>query len=186
MTEADAGRDIESRAEADRRAEQARFRRSLSLMGMTLVLPGSAHLVAGNKRLGMIILRIWLVLVGVALFGVVLYLLDRNAIFSLATNTDLLLLARIVLILLAIAWILLLTDAWRLGDPLRLRRAHRAVMIGVNSTLCLVAGGVLLFSAHVACRRRATGLHPDRVRLWRGERSARRPLQRAATRRRLR
>ncbi|HKE69278.1 MAG TPA: LCP family protein [Nocardioidaceae bacterium] len=154
MTEADAGRDIESRAEADRRAEQARFRRSLSLMGMTLVLPGSAHLVAGNKRLGMIILRIWLVLVGVALFGVVLYLLDRNAIFSLATNTDLLLLARIVLILLAIAWILLLTDAWRLGDPLRLRRAHRAVMIGVNSTLCLVAGGVLLFSAHVVAVQR--------------------------------
>jgi len=154
MAESDAGSDIESRAEADRRAEQVRFRRSLSLMGMTVVLPGSAHLVAGNKRLGRIILRIWLVLVGVALFGVVLYLTDRNAVFSLATNTDLLLLARIVLIFLAVAWILLLTDAWRLGDPLRLRRAHRAVMIGINGTLCLVAGGALLFSAHIVAVQR--------------------------------
>ncbi|MGH3455796.1 MAG: LCP family protein [Nocardioidaceae bacterium] len=154
MTGSQAGRDAESRAEATRRAEQVRFRRSLTLMGMTLLLPGSAQIVAGNKRLGRIILRVWLVLVGIALFGVVLYLIDRGAVFSLATNPDLLLLARVVLITLAVAWILLLTDAWRLGDPLRLRRSHRAIMIGINGVLCLVAGGVLFFSAHVVAVQR--------------------------------
>ncbi len=154
MTGSQAGRDAESRAEATRRAEQVRFRRSLTLMGMTLLLPGSAQIVAGNKRLGRIILRVWLVLVGIALFGVVLYLIDRGAVFSLATNPDLLLLARVVLISLAVAWILLLTDAWRLGDPLRLRRSHRAIMIGINGVLCLVAGGVLFFSAHVVAVQR--------------------------------
>jgi polyisoprenyl-teichoic acid--peptidoglycan teichoic acid transferase len=154
MTGSEAGRDAESRAEATRRAEQVRFRRSLTLMGMTLVLPGSAQIVAGNRRLGRIILRIWLVLVGIALFGVVLYLIDRSAMFSLATNPDLLLLARVVLISLAVAWILLLTDAWRLGDPLRLRRSHRAIMIGINGVLCLAAGGALFFSAHVVAVQR--------------------------------
>jgi LCP family protein required for cell wall assembly len=154
MTGSEAGRDAESRAEATRRAEQVRFRRSLTLMGMTLLLPGSAQIVAGNKRLGRIILRIWLVLVGIALLGVVLYLIDRGAVFSLATNPDLLLLARVVLISLAVAWILLLTDAWRLGDPLRLRRSHRAIMIGINGVLCLAAGGALFFSAHVVAVQR--------------------------------
>jgi LCP family protein required for cell wall assembly len=143
-----------SRAEAQARADQIRFRRSLTLMAMTLVLPGSAHLVAGNKRVGRIIVRIWLGLFGIAILVGLLYLIDRTIVFSLATNTDLLLLTRIVLIALAIAWILLLTDAWRLGDPLQLRRAHRGVMVGVNSVLCLIAGGVLLFSAHVVAVQR--------------------------------
>jgi polyisoprenyl-teichoic acid--peptidoglycan teichoic acid transferase len=144
----------ETPAEAQARADRVRFRRSLTLMGMTLVLPGSAHLVAGNKRLGHLIMRVYLVLVALVLLGLVVYLVDRTVVFGLATNPDLLLLARIALIALAIAWILLLTDAWRLGDPLRLRRSHRAIMIGVNGALCLVAGGVLLFSAHVVAVQR--------------------------------
>jgi polyisoprenyl-teichoic acid--peptidoglycan teichoic acid transferase len=141
-------------SEAQAHADRVRFRRSLTLMGMTLLLPGSAHLVAGNKRVGRIIVRVWLVLLALFLLGVALYLVDRTTVFSLATNTDLLLLARILLIALAIAWILLLTDAWRLGDPLRLRRSHRLVMTGVNGALCLVAGGVLLFSAHIVAVQR--------------------------------
>jgi polyisoprenyl-teichoic acid--peptidoglycan teichoic acid transferase len=155
MAVSDAEPAAQSRAAAvQARADQLRFRRSLTLMAMTLVLPGSAHLVAGNKRVGRIIVRIWLVLFGIALLVGLLYLIDRTIVFDLATNTDLLLVTRIVLIALAVAWILLLTDAWRLGDPLRLRRAHRAVMVGVNGALCLIAGGVLLFSAHVVAVQR--------------------------------
>src|SRR5699024_137781 len=33
--------------------------------------------------------------------------------------------------------------------PLELRRAHRLVMFGASSTLCLVTAGSLLFGAHV-------------------------------------
>jgi len=154
MAVSDANPAAQSRAAAQARADQVRFRRSLTLMAMTLVLPGSAHLVAGNKRVGRIIVRVWLGLFALALLVGLLYLIDRTIVFSLATNTDLLLLTRIILIALAIAWILLLTDAWRLGDPLQLRRSHRAVMVGVNSALCLIAGGVLLFSAHVVAVQR--------------------------------
>jgi LCP family protein required for cell wall assembly len=159
MAASDAGarateRRVKSRAQAQARADRVRFRRSLTLMGMTLVLPGSAQLVAGNKRLGHVIMRIYLALVAIALLVLLIYLIDRTMVFGLATNPDLLLLARIALIVLAIAWILLLTDAWRLGDPLRLRRSHRFVMIGINGALCLVAGGVLLFSAHVVAVQR--------------------------------
>ena len=41
------------------RAPRVRFRRALMLMVMTLVVPGSAQLVAGNRRVGRIALRIW-------------------------------------------------------------------------------------------------------------------------------
>ena len=41
------------------RAARVRFRRAVALMLMTLVLPGSAQLVAGNRRVGIVALRIW-------------------------------------------------------------------------------------------------------------------------------
>ena len=46
---------------ADDRAARVRFRRAMALMLMTLLLPGSAQLVAGNRRIGRIALRIWFV-----------------------------------------------------------------------------------------------------------------------------
>ena len=44
------------------RAAKVRFRRALSLMAMTLVLPGSAQLACGNKSVGRAALRIWFAL----------------------------------------------------------------------------------------------------------------------------
>ena len=49
------------------RAARVRFRRALSLMVMTLVAPGSAQLAAGNRRVGLIALRIWVGLLAVGL-----------------------------------------------------------------------------------------------------------------------
>ena len=43
------------------RAARVRFRRAIALMLMTLVLPGSAQLVAGNRKVGRIAMRIWFV-----------------------------------------------------------------------------------------------------------------------------
>ena len=43
---------LDPRATAADRAARVRFRRALALMAMTLVLPGTAQLVAGNRRSG--------------------------------------------------------------------------------------------------------------------------------------
>ena len=45
-----------------------RFRRALALMVMTLVLPGSAQLVAGRKEVGRVAMRIWFGLILTGLF----------------------------------------------------------------------------------------------------------------------
>ena len=54
-----------------RKASGVQFRRALVLMLMTLVLPGSAQLVAGRKETGRLALRIWFGLIAVVavLFG---------------------------------------------------------------------------------------------------------------------
>ena len=56
---------------AQARSQGIALRRGLTLLGMTLVVPGSAQLVGGNERLGRAALRVWFSLIGLALVFVV-------------------------------------------------------------------------------------------------------------------
>jgi LCP family protein required for cell wall assembly len=125
------------------------FRRAVTLMLMTLVLPGSAQLVAGRKETGRLALRIWLGLVATVavLFG--LGLVFGSFVFWLLSNTFVLGLVRIVLMVVAVGWAYLFVDAWRLGDPLALRQKQRLAMVGINGVLCFSVAGSLLFASHV-------------------------------------
>jgi polyisoprenyl-teichoic acid--peptidoglycan teichoic acid transferase len=124
------------------------FRRALTLMAMTLVMPGSAQLVMGNKRIGRIGVRIWIGFLVAAAALLVVSLTSRTGLFSLLTNPTLLTLGRWTLIVGAIAWVALMIDAWRLGRPLEMARRHRLWMTGLNSALCFVTAGVMFFAAH--------------------------------------
>lgn len=139
---------------APERRDSILLRRCLALLLMTLLVPGSAQLVAGNRRIGRIAVRTWLVLVAVVLLVAVAGLVERSWVLTLATDTTLLLGVRLLLFVLAVAWVVLLSDAWRLGDPLRLRRQHRVATVGVNTALCMVTSGALLFSAHLVAVQR--------------------------------
>ncbi len=131
------------------RAARVRFRRAVSLMLMTLVLPGSAQLVAGNRRMGRIALRIWIVLVLAGLLTLVTSISSRDFAFWAVSNTMLLGLLRLVLMALAIGWAFLFVDAWRIGQPLTLRQNHRLAVVGVNGVLCFSVAGTLLMGAHM-------------------------------------
>jgi LCP family protein required for cell wall assembly len=131
-----------------------RFRRALTLLGMTLVLPGSAQLVAGNKQVGRAAMRAWMATVAGIIVLTVLYFGWRSMAFRLMTNTTLLGLLRIGLLVAAAVWVGLLLDAWRLGDPLSLRQRQRLAMFSLNSAVCIVASGALLFASHVVAVQR--------------------------------
>ena len=136
------------------RAARVRFRRAIALMAMTLVAPGSAQLVAGNRRVGRIALRVW---IGSILFGTVVLvavLLDRRIAFRLGTNADLLLLLWLALLAGAVGWAALFVDAWRIGSPLSLRLPHRRAIVVLNGLLCLSVAGTMLFSAHLVAVHR--------------------------------
>lgn len=133
----------------DERLARVRFRRAVTLMLMTLVVPGSAQLVAGNKRVGRVALRIWLTLVAALLGSVLLGLVWHGFAFWLISNAFLLGFVRVLLLGLAVGWAVLFVDAWRLGQPLELRQKQRLAMVGINGFLTFSVAGSLLFASHV-------------------------------------
>ncbi len=140
---------VAPRASIRERAARVRYRRALMLMAMTLVVPGSAQLAAGNREVGRVAMRIWLALVAFAVVSVPIGLLSHAYVFWLASDTALLQLLRFVLMALAVGWAGLLVDAWRLGQPLTLSLHHRRAVVGVNGVLCFSVAGTLLFGAHL-------------------------------------
>ena len=102
---------------------RVRFRRAVTLVLMTLFLPGSAQLVAGRRDVGRIAIRVWLSVLGALLAVVLIGLVWHGFVFWFASNTVVLGFIRLLLCALAIGWALLFMDAWRLGQPLELRRS---------------------------------------------------------------
>jgi len=155
------------------RAARVRFRRAVALMLMTLVLPGSAQLVAGNRRVGRAALRIWLVLVTAVALTLAVGFFWNELFYWLASDTAALLWLRLGLMVGAVGWAALFFDAWRIGQPLTLSQGHRRAVVGVNGVLCLSVAGTLLFGAHLVGVQRdfiltmfgdgqATGAHDGR------------------------
>jgi LCP family protein required for cell wall assembly len=138
-----------SRAHVVRASQRVKFRRALALIVMTLIVPGSAQVMMGNKRVGRVAMRMWLGFVVVGAVVTVIALTWRTGLFTLATNPLLLGLGRWVLILGAVGWVALILDAWRLGAPLQLARRQRLWMTGLNSALCLSLAGGMFFAAHL-------------------------------------
>ena len=131
------------------RAARVRFRRALALMLMTLVLPGSAQLACGNRRVGLTALRLWFALLLVGAGCLVVATLHHEFAFWLVSDLAALQAVRLVLMVLAVAWAALFFDAWRLGQPLTLRMSHRRAAVGINGILCFSVAAVLLFGAHL-------------------------------------
>lgn len=131
------------------RAARVRYRRALALLLMTLVAPGSAQVVAGNRRVGLVALRIWVGCLAVGAFVLLVGVVDRGMLLGLAFNANLLLLLWLALVAGALGWGALLVDAWRIGQPLTLRLPHRRAVVGLNGVLCLSVAGSLLFGAHL-------------------------------------
>ena len=138
----------------DDRLARVRFRRALTLLVMTLLIPGSAQLVAGRKQVGRIALRIWLALVATLVVVVLIGLLWPGFIYWLLSNTFMLGGIRLVLFGLAVGWAGLFVDAWRLGLPLELMQKQRLAMVGINGFLCFSVAGTLLFASHMVAVQR--------------------------------
>jgi LCP family protein required for cell wall assembly len=137
------------RVTAADRAARVRYRRALMLMVMTLVVPGSAQLVAGNRRVGRFATRLWAGVVVLGLVGVLALGWHHQYAFSFASDTTALGYLRVALMILAVGWAGLFLDAWRIGQPLSLSLTHRRAVVGLNGVLCLSVAGTLLFGAHL-------------------------------------
>lgn len=139
------GRPSSVRAQA---ARAARFRRALVLMGATVVAPGTAQFIAGNRAVGRVALQVWAGLV--VAVGLVVWLVPLDTLAGLAVRPWLLTGFKVVAFAIALAWIVLIIDAWRLGDPPALFRKHRVVMLGVTLALAGLVATPFLMAARYA------------------------------------
>ncbi len=135
-------------------AARIRFRRALTLIAMTVVAPGSAQLVAGNKRVGRIALRAAAAAITFLALLVLIGFAWKNELVTLFLGPGFLLALRVGLIAYAVGWAYLIVDAWRICEPLELSRGHRMAMTALNGSLCFTLSGALLFASHLVAVQR--------------------------------
>ncbi|WP_407709257.1 LCP family protein [Arthrobacter nitrophenolicus] len=126
-----------------------RTKRAFVLILLTLLVPGSAQLVAGDRKLGRAALRVTLCVWAALLLAVLLLIVNRPALATLVTNPFASLVIVVVLVALAVGWALLFINTLRLIRPVLLApRARPAVVIAL--VLALVAGsGSLGYAAYL-------------------------------------
>jgi polyisoprenyl-teichoic acid--peptidoglycan teichoic acid transferase len=108
-----------------RRSDLIRLRRALTYIGMTLLLPGSAQIAAGNIKIGRAALRSWAGLWAVVITtGILAILWPSGAVdlFALPVTPRVI---QGVLLIVGIGWTVLLVDAWRIARPPELAGRHR-------------------------------------------------------------
>ncbi|MGI3783678.1 MAG: LCP family protein [Janthinobacterium lividum] len=144
----------ESLQTAERRAERVKLRRGLTFLLMTLVLPGSAQVAAGNRRIGRIALRVWAALWVLAILTGLFVLVWHSAAITVITRPVTLRIVQGLLITLGIGWALLFLDAWRISSPPEMARRHRLgfAMLSIGLAFAVLIG--LVASANVVSAQR--------------------------------
>lgn len=128
---------------------ELRTKRAFTLLLMTLVLPGSAQIVAGNRRLGRRALRVTFVAWAAVIAAVVLYFVNRALLFGLFTHPVWSLVITAVLVLLAVGWALMFLNTLRVIRPGLLTAGMRPVVAVSLAALMLLTSGALGYSAYL-------------------------------------
>ncbi len=122
-------------------------RRAWWLVGLNLLVPGSAQVLAGNRRLGRFGLGATLVLWGLVVVTVLLALVARGALLTIATNTWVLLVVVLALVFYAVLWVVLTLDTLRLVTLVRIAPAARALVAGLSVAALAVVSGTAAYGA---------------------------------------
>jgi LCP family protein required for cell wall assembly len=126
-----------------------RTKRAFLLVLMTLLVPGSAQLVAGDRRLGRAALRVTLTAWAVLVAAVLLLLVNRTLFINILSNPFASLAIIVVLAALAAGWAVLFVNTLRIIRPVLLNPPVRPAVV-VSLVLALVLGsGSLGYAAYL-------------------------------------
>ena len=120
-------------------SSEVRTKRAFVLVLLTLLVPGSAQLVAGDRKLGRTALRVTLCVWALLLLTVALLLLDRSLVINIVTNPVTSLVLVVLLAALALGWAFLFLNTLRLIRPVLLAPKARPA-VGIALVLALVVG----------------------------------------------
>ncbi len=115
-------------------------------MLLTLVAPGSAQLVAGNRAVGRAALRVWFGVLGLGVLLALLAFVARGFLLSLFANQFVLLLLAVALFIGAAGWAGLFLDAFRLVRPRLLQVGPRRGIAALTAGLIALTSGTMAFA----------------------------------------
>ncbi len=140
----------------DVRSRELMSRRGWWLVGMNFLIPGSAQVLAGNRRLGRIglgaTLAMWVLLV----LGLLCALLWQPVILTLATNWFALVALQLVLVAYAVLWAVLSIDTIRLVRLVKTGTGARFGIATLAVVLMVASSGTAAYGAHLAGLTRDT------------------------------
>ena len=134
----------------DTRSPEVMTRRGWWLVVLNLLLPGSAQVLAGNRRLGRFGLVCTLTLIGLLVVGLLVFLLWPTVIYTIFTNTILLTLVQIVLVFYAVLWVVLTLDMLRLVKLVRVKPSARGWVPAVTIVALVAFVGGAGYAAVIA------------------------------------
>lgn len=133
----------------DARDPDLMARRAWWLLGLNLLLPGTAQLLAGNRRWGRFAVGATLMLWAIALAALALLLLWRPAALTLATNPIVLWVAQFGLLFYAVLWLLTTVNAFTLVRFVKTRSSSRAPLAVFVALSIVLATGTAGYAAYL-------------------------------------
>ena len=124
-------------------------RRAWWLVVLNVLLPGSAQVLAGNRRLGRFALGATLVAWGIVILLILLAVLWRPAFLTLTTLGPVLFIGQILLIAYAILWVVLTIDTLRLVRIIKTAPRARGWIAGVMTVLLVLFSGTAAYAAYL-------------------------------------
>ncbi|MCR2824022.1 LCP family protein [Microbacterium sp. zg.Y909] len=132
----------------DATSPEVMTRRAWWLVALNFLVPGSAQVLAGSRRLGRVglaaTLTMWVLVVVVGLLA----LLWRPALFTLGSNWFALTAAQVLLVGYVVLWCVLTVDTLRLVRLVRVRQRARAGIAALAVALLVIAGGGTAYAAY--------------------------------------
>ncbi len=134
----------------DVNSPDAMTKRAWWLLGLNLLVPGSAQLLAGSRGMGRFGVRATFVLWGAVALGILLWFLWPTAIYTLASTSVTLWILTAALLFYATLWVVLTLDTLRLVRLVKARPEARGWIAGFAAVLLVVTSGTAAYGAFLA------------------------------------
>ncbi|WP_327056792.1 LCP family protein [Glaciihabitans sp. GrIS 2.15] len=131
----------------DLRSTPTMTKRAWWLVGLNLLIPGSAQILAGNRRLGRFGVGATFLLWGLGLVGILVWFFAHTVILSIVTNPIGLTVIQVVLAAYTVLWILLTLDTLRLTRLIATAPAMRPAIAALSILALAVTAGAAGYGA---------------------------------------
>ncbi|MGP9527251.1 LCP family glycopolymer transferase [Glutamicibacter sp. AOP5-A2-18] len=133
-----------------------RSKRALILVLLTIFFPGSAQLVAGNRKLGRIAVTVTMICWVAILAVLAIYFINRSVILGWVAHPNFQMFLIIVLSVLAVGWFVMFVNTLVIIKPRMLAPGMRAIVTVFTLAAVVATSGVFIYGASILNTGRET------------------------------